>query len=236
MSMSSKTYNCVLAIDGPSGSGKSTIAKLVAKNLNILYIDTGAMFRAFAYILSQKDLIIDGPSDSEVQKIKAELAVMDFNYGVSEQELIVINGENLTQIIREHHVSTLASQVSKIQIVRDYLKDKQREIVGQNHSVMEGRDIGTVIFPNAYCKIFLTASDEVRAQRRFSELQAKGDTKTDLATVLIDLKKRDESDIQRANAPLKKADDAQLVDTSDLTIQEVVENIVSISKSRESCL
>ena len=229
-------YSSVIAIDGPSGSGKSTIARMVAKKLNLLYIDTGAMFRSLAYSLRSRGFEIDEPSMSQVDAIKKQLASLDFKYGQSEQELVVIDGENLTQTIREHQVSKLASQVSKIQVVRDYLKEAQRSIAGKNHCVMEGRDIGTVIFPNSYCKIFLTASAEVRAQRRFDQLRDKGDNQTTFETVLEDLKKRDDSDINRATAPLKKADDAVGLDTSDMDINQVIDEIVKISQSKQNLL
>lgn len=229
-------YSSVIAIDGPSGSGKSTIARMVAKKLNLLYIDTGAMFRSLAYILKSRGFEIDEPSMSQVDAIKKELASLDFKYGQSEEELVVIDGENLTQTIREHEVSKLASQVSKIQVVRDYLKEAQRTIAGKNHCVMEGRDIGTVIFPNSYCKIFLTASAQVRAQRRFEQLREKGDNQTTFETVLEDLKKRDDSDINRPTAPLKQADDAVGLDTSDMDINQVIDEIVKISQSKQNLL
>ena len=229
-------YSSVIAIDGPSGSGKSTIARIVAEKLSYLYIDTGAMFRSLAYTLSSRGLNIDEPTIAQVDEIKKALAGLDFKYGESEDELVVIDGENLTQTIREHHVSKLASQVSQIQVVRDYLKETQRSIAGENRCVMEGRDIGTVIFPKAYCKIFLTASDEVRAQRRFDQLREKGDDSMTLEVVMEDIKKRDASDINRATAPLKQADDADAIDTSSMTIEKVSENIVNISNSKQNLL
>lgn len=229
-------YSSVVAIDGPSGSGKSTIAKLVAGKMNYTYIDTGAMFRSLAYILKSRGFEINEPTIAQVDQIKKELSKLNFQYGVSDSELVVIDKVNLTEKIREHEVSKLASQVSQIQVVRDYLKDCQRKIAGENHCVMEGRDIGTVIFPNAFCKIFLTASNEVRAKRRFEQLRQKGDSQTSYEKVLEDIKARDKKDTTRASAPLKKAYDAVEVDTSDLTIDQVVQRIVEISHSKENLL
>ncbi|MGK0367341.1 MAG: cytidylate kinase, partial [Thermoproteota archaeon] len=184
-------FSPVIAIDGPSGSGKSTIAKMVAGQLNILYIDTGAMFRSLAYLLKERGFNIDEPNSEEEKKIEQELSKINFEYGLTEEDLVKIDGENLSKVIRDHKVSTLASQVSKITAVRVYLKELQRVIAGKNHSIMEGRDIGTIVFPNSYCKIFLTASADVRAKRRLAQLIEKGQTELDLETVKADIIKRD---------------------------------------------
>lgn len=224
-------YSSVLAIDGPSGSGKSTIARLVAEKLGILYIDTGAMFRAIALHFDSKNI-----DRNDIPAIEKELSEMKLEYGVNADYLIKINGDDLSQKIREHHVSKLASQYSQIPVVRTFLKEFQRELVASNHSVMEGRDIGTVVFPKAYCKIFLTASSEERAKRRLAQLEEKGETGHSYEQILADIIKRDEDDSNRSQAPLKLATDSHEVDTSNLTIDEVAEKIISISQNLQSRL
>ncbi len=212
----------VVAIDGPAGSGKSVVAKLVAKKLgDALYIDTGSIYRAIGYYCHNKGIAFE--NESEVANALKEIELV---YGAGPDRLIEINGENLTQTIREHYVSELASKISKIGIVRDFLLDFQRELPRNKTCTMEGRDIGTVIFPDAFCKIFLVASAEIRARRRYDELIAKGQKSTDYQQVLSDLKERDYRDANREIAPLKQADDAILLDTSDLSIDQVVAKIV----------
>jgi cytidylate kinase len=229
-------FSPVIAIDGPSGSGKSTIAKMVAGQLNILYIDTGAMFRSLAYLLKERGFNIDEPNSEEEKKIEQELSKINFEYGLTEEDLVKIDGENLSKVIRDHKVSTLASQVSKITAVRVYLKELQRVIAGKNHSIMEGRDIGTIVFPNSYCKIFLTASADVRAKRRLAQLIEKGQTELDLETVKADIIKRDESDMNRAAAPLVKAQDGIELDTSELNLEEVIAQIIELSNQNKQKL
>ena len=215
----------VIAIDGPSGSGKSTIAKLVAAKLGYLYIDTGAMFRALAIHFSQKNILVD-----DLESLKSSLSQLDFRYGESSDRLIVIDGENLTDKIREHHVSDLASIYSKVSVIREYLLNKQRDIGNNNFCVMEGRDIGTVVFPNAYIKIFLTASPEVRAKRRYNELISRGEQNHSVEKILEDIKIRDERDKGREEAPLVQASDAQMILTDDKTIEELVNQISTLSE------
>lgn len=217
-------YSKVIAIDGPSGSGKSTIAQMVAKQLGHTYIDTGAMFRGIGLHLTNKNI-----SETDLDLIANELKLMDFFYGKSESELILLNGQNLTSEIRQHHVSDIASRYSKIQFIRDYLREFQRNLAKVKPCVMEGRDIGTVIFPNAYLKIFLTASDEVRAIRRQKQLLEKGE-RVNLQQLIQDIKDRDERDSQRDLAPLAKAMDAIEILTDNLTIQEVISKIINLEK------
>lgn len=217
----------VIAIDGPSGSGKSTVAKEVAEQLQVLYIDTGAMFRGIACYLDGKGIEIK-PS----AKVDQALKDMDFKYGISKEVLIQIDGQNLTEMIREHHVSYLASQVSKIPSVRSYLLSFQRKLPQENVCVMEGRDIGTIVFPEAFSKFFVSASLEVRAKRRFEQLKEKGQKDLSFDQVLSDVKDRDERDSNREVAPLKKADDAEYIDSSHANISEVTNDICQKVKNK----
>ncbi len=211
----------VIAIDGPSGSGKSTIAKKLANRLDLTYLDTGAMYRAIGYFLD-KNNIKDIDIENEVQSI-------DFQYAPTKDILILLNGEDLTQKIREHHVSTLASKYSQIGAVRNYLVQLQREIAKERPAILEGRDIGTVVFPDAALKIYLTADASERARRRYLQLeeanQLNGLTK---AQILKDIESRDKRDAERELAPLKKADDAIEVNTTQLNMNEVEEFINSV--------
>jgi cytidylate kinase len=232
-----KKYEKVLAIDGPSGSGKSTLARMVAEKLNHLYIDTGAMYRALGIILIKELALIDDQSlatqfeQINSSTIKKILDHTELRYGEAGR-LVEVNGQDLTDEIRDHRVSFYASIVSKHEYVRDFLKRFQRQLVENHPSVMEGRDIGTVVFPNAYCKVFLTASAEVRAQRRLEQLRELGQNNLTIDEVLKDIIKRDESDMFRKTAPLIKADDAFEVDSSNLSKQEVIDKIVFIAKER----
>ena len=224
------TYSKVIAIDGSSGSGKSTIAQIVAKKIGHTYIDTGAMFRAIGLHLKSM-----GVSETDLDGISKELSQFNFQYGVSDEELVNINGVNLTTDIRQHFVSDIASRYSKIPLIRDYLREFQRQLAVSKSCVMEGRDIGTVIFPKAYLKIFLTATDRVRAQRRQTQLELKGE-KVDLETLIDDIKKRDERDSKRDLAPLLKADDAHEILTDDLEIDDVVSKIIVLEKDHHQRL
>lgn len=220
------TYSSVIAIDGPSGSGKSTVAKLLAKELGILYIDTGAMFRALGYAANEKGINLDDHLAVEnfLREIKLE-------YGQADA-LVKIDGVNLSQKIREHHVSKLASIISQIPIVRTMLLDFQRSIADNKVCVMEGRDIGTIVFPNAFIKFFVTASIDIRAKRRYDQLLEKGQNDIDLEQLKKDVRKRDEKDMGRAVAPLVKAHDATLVDTSEMDITNVIETLKNSVKER----
>lgn len=222
----------VIAIDGPSGSGKSTMAKKLASRLNILYIDTGAMYRALAYWADKK-----GVPFKESDELRSFLDGLKIDYGKGE-ELIKIEGENLSQIIREHRVSTLASQFSQIHSVRTFLIQFQRELGESEVCVMEGRDISTVVFPQAFCKVFVTASAEVRAQRRLDQLQAQKDpAKTEAieltyTQVLKDVIERDKLDTEREVSPLKVAEDAYLLDTSEMEPDEVLDKLESLAREK----
>lgn len=211
----------VIAIDGPSGSGKSTVAKELARALGVLYIDTGAMFRALGFFAEEQKIeMVEGVALTHfLNSIKVD-------YGVSADCLIRINGVDLTEKIREHHVSKLASIISQLPSVRKYLLDFQRSLAMNKVCVMEGRDIGTVVFPNSFCKFFITASVDIRADRRLKQLQQGGDHTITLEQIKDDVRKRDETDMNRPVAPLKKADDAMLLDTSDLNISDII-NILS---------
>ncbi len=216
--MQKNNYDKVIAIDGPSGSGKSTIARELAKSLNVLYIDTGAMFRALAYVCDQKRINLNQESD-----LINFLNSIKFEYGISEKVLIQIDNIDLSEKIREHHVSHLASVISQIPLIRNFLLDFQRKLAQDKICVMEGRDIGTVVFPNAFSKFFVTASAEIRAERRLNQLREKGDRSVTLEKIIEDVKKRDETDMNRAVAPLKKAEDAMLIDSTELSLDKIIE-------------
>jgi cytidylate kinase len=227
-------FEQVIAVDGPSGSGKSTVAKLVAEKLSITYIDTGSMFRAFGYAL--KDLPINW-EQSELdfqseQLIEKFLKDHSFKYAPTKDVLIKFDDQNLTDIIRQHDVSALASRVSRFKVIRSFLAHWQKEIVANKPAILDGRDIGTVIFPKAKLKIFLTASAEERAKRRYEELLTRNDKHADYHNILSDIKERDLQDIQRVIAPLKKAHDAIEIDTTHKTLSEIVEYICSEWKKR----
>lgn len=220
--------NIAIAIDGPAGAGKSTIAKLAAKELSFIYVDTGALYRAIGLCAFQNNIgSKDVPAILEMLKdIKVELAFND-----KKEQIVLLNGVDVSAHIRTPEVSMYASDVSAIPQVRAFLLDLQRNMAKTNNVIMDGRDIGTVVLPDAKIKIFLTASPEVRANRRYIELKEKG---MDVAydAVLQDIITRDYNDSHRETAPLKPADDSVLVDTSDLTLQESVDKLISIMKER----
>ncbi|MEX0797880.1 MAG: (d)CMP kinase [Bacteriovoracaceae bacterium] len=234
--MKDRVKDRVIAIDGPSGSGKSTITKLLANELNFTYLDTGAMFRALAYKLDQLDIDFSGQalSNEDLMKARDFLESLDFQYAPSKDVLIKINGEDLSQKIREHHVSRLASQISKFPVVREYLAKIQKDAARERPSILEGRDIGTVIFPNAALKFFLTADNDVRARRRLKQLRAKGaGGDLSLEQIKKDIEKRDQEDSRRETAPLKKAEDAIVINTSALTIEETINQMIQAYKRRQ---
>ena len=213
-----------IAIDGPAGAGKSTIAKKLAKELGYYYVDTGAIYRTVAYFL---DLLGVSPKDVDgVERYIDELTI-DIYYDETGLQHMLMNGMDVTNDIRTPDISQKASLVSAHAVVRDMLLDMQRDVAKDNNVIMDGRDIGTVVLPKADVKIFLTASAEVRAQRRLAELQAKG-AKATFEQVLKDLKQRDYQDSHREIAPLKQARDAVKVDTSELDIDGVVTAIRQI--------
>ena len=209
-----------IAIDGPAGAGKSTIAKRLAKKLGYYYVDTGAIYRTV-------DLWGVAPKDTDgVNRYIDELSI-EIEYDADGLQHMIMNGMDVTEDIRTPDISQKASLVSAQPVVREMLLDMQRDVAKKHNVIMDGRDIGTVVLPRADVKIFLTASAEVRAQRRFAELQAKG-SKDSLAKVLADIKQRDHQDSTRAIAPLKQAKDAVLVDTSDMDVDAVVAAIEAI--------
>lgn len=209
-------YN--IAIDGPAGSGKSTIAKRIAKDHNILYLDTGAMYRACA--LKALESHVDLDEELALVDVMRELK-LDIEY-VDGVQKTVLDGRDVSEEIRRPEVSMAASTVSKYPGVRIKMVEKQREIAGRMSCVLDGRDIGTFVLPDADFKFYLTATAEVRARRRYDELVAKG-YEVDFEELKAEIVRRDEQDSSRAFAPLKQADDAVAIDTSDLTIDEVVQ-------------
>ena len=217
-----------IAIDGPAGAGKSTIAKRLAKELGYYYVDTGAIYRTVAYFM---DLLDISPKDVDgVSRYIDELTV-EIEYDEDGQQHMIMNSMDVTGDIRTPDISQKASLISAHAVVREMLLDMQRDVAKKHNVIMDGRDIGTVVLPRANVKIFLTASAEVRAQRRHTELLAKG-SKDSFEKVLADIKLRDHQDSTRAIAPLKQAKDAVLVDTSALDIEGVVAVIRRIVKEK----
>lgn len=205
-----------IAIDGPAGAGKTTLAKALAKELGFHYVDTGAIYRTIAYHFAMYGI---GPKDKDTIARLIGDANIDICYDADGAQHMILNGTDVTQEIRTPEISTAASVISAQPLVRNYLLDMQREMANKYDVVMDGRDIGTVVLPKADVKLFVTASEDVRAQRRFLELQEKGE-KTTLQQVLQDQKARDLADSTRAVAPLKQAQDAILLDTSEITAEE----------------
>ena len=213
-----------IAIDGPSGAGKSTLAKALAAKLGFLYVDTGAIYRTVAYFF---DLWGVSPKDIDgIRRYIDELTV-EIEYDEDGLQHMIMNGMDVTGDIRTQDISQKASLISALPVVREVLLDMQREVARRHNVVMDGRDIGTVVLPDANVKIFLTASAEVRAQRRTNELLAKGQ-KADYNQILKEIEQRDYQDTHRAIAPLKMARDSVKVDTSDMDIDQVTEKIRSI--------
>ena len=216
-----------IAIDGPAGAGKSTIAKLAAKGLGFLYVDTGAMYRAIGLYLLENEVDYNEESQllEALDKINIEIKYVD---GV---QRVILNDCDVSEAIRREEVGQAASTTSALKPVRAKLLDLQRDIAAKNDVIMDGRDIGTNILPNAELKIYLTASVEVRAQRRYKELVEKGET-PDFEEVKKGIEQRDYQDMNRDIAPLRQAEDAVLVDTSDMTIDEVVARITELAEER----
>ena len=216
-----------IAIDGPSGAGKSTVAKAVAKEMGIVYVDTGALYRTVGYYVRQKNV---SPKDAEgVGKLLPEIKIeVKYENGVQN---VYLNGENPGDKIRQPEISMYASAVSAIPAVRAFLLETQKEIARQNSVVMDGRDIGTVILPDAEVKIFMTASNEARAKRRYNELVAKGqDVKYE--DVLSEMIERDQNDKNRDIAPAVPAADAIMMDNSDMSVEENVRAVLDIIKQK----
>lgn len=212
-----------IAIDGPAGAGKSTIAKRVAKEIGAIYVDTGAMYRAIALYL-----IRQGVKEDEEEKMEALCRGANVTLAYEDgQQQVLLNGENVSAYIRTEEVSRMASVSSAKKEVRAGILDLQRNLAKSTQVVMDGRDIGTNVLPDARVKIYLTASVETRAKRRFEELTAKGEA-CDLKEIETMIRERDERDMNREIAPLKQAEDAVLVDTSDMNIEEVTKHLLEI--------
>lgn len=216
-----------IAIDGPAGAGKSTIAKRAAKELSFIYVDTGAMYRAIALGLLRYETNV-----ADKDELAAALERIEVSIGYENgEQCVYLNGENVSGLIRTEEVSSMASVSSANQIVRDKLTDLQRGLAARENVLMDGRDIGTLILPNAQLKIYLTASVETRAMRRYLEMKERG-VDCELKEIEADIAERDYRDMNRETAPLKQADDAVLVDSSNMTINQVVERIVTLARER----
>lgn len=216
-------YN--IAVDGPAGAGKSTIARAVARKLDLIYVDTGAMYRALAlYMVRQKVDLQD--TQEIIGKCREADVTIRYEDGA---QMVCLNGENVNAYLRTEETGIAASVISPIPEVRAKLLELQRKLAAENDCIMDGRDIGTCVLPNARTKIYLTASSAVRAKRRYDELTAKGET-CDIKKIQTDIEERDYRDMHREVSPLKQAEDAVLVDTSDMTVDEVIEKIVSLCK------
>lgn len=216
-----------VAIDGPAGAGKSTIARAAAAQLGFVYVDTGALYRTIGLAVCRRG--IDG---TDVPGILATLP--EIQVGLTYQDgaqHVLLDGEDVSEAIRTPQISTYASQVSSVPEVRAYLLDLQRDLARRQSVIMDGRDIGTVILPDAKVKIFLTASPEKRAARRCAELREKGQDVT-VEGILADMERRDALDASRAVAPLKQAEDAVLVDTSDLTLEQSIEAVLTVIRDK----
>ena len=214
-----------VAIDGPAGAGKSTIAKAAAKKLGFIYVDTGALYRAVG-VYSLRNGVDTTDGEAVAKTLPSVSVELKFQDGVQH---VYLNGEDVSEEIRTPKASMAASHVSAVPAVRQFLFDLQRDIAAKNNCIMDGRDIGTNILPDADVKIFLTASVETRAKRRYDELTGKGEA-CDLEQIAKDIAERDARDMNRETAPLKQADDAILVDSSHMTIPEVVSEICSHCK------
>lgn len=217
-----------VAIDGPSGAGKSTIARAAARRFGLIYVDTGAIYRTVGLACERAGA--DCSDTAAVQALLPELKI-ELAYDAAGEQRMLLNGEDVSDTIRLPEVSLLASRVSALPVVRAFLLDMQRDLARTHSAVMDGRDIGTVVLPDADVKIFLSASPEVRARRRWLELQEKGAPDT-YEAILADLIARDERDSNRAIAPLRPADDAVLFDTSGMTLQESIDAILKLIRKK----
>ena len=211
-----------IAIDGPGGAGKSTVARAVAAKMGIVYVDTGALYRTIGYYVRQNDI---KPDDREAVAACLGNINIQISY-VDGKQYVFLNGEDMGEKIRTPEMSMYASAVSAIPAVRAFLLDTQRDIAAKNSVIMDGRDIGTVILPDADVKIFLTASEECRARRRYDELRAKGQNVT-FEDVLNEMNKRDKQDSTRDVAPTAAAEDAVLLDNTDMTFEETVDAVIA---------
>ncbi len=213
-----------VAIDGPAGAGKSSIAAAVSERVGFIYVDTGALYRAVAYSTIKNSIQTD-----DKEKILSLLDGLNIELRfIEKKQRVFVNDEDVTDMIRTPEVSMGASTVSAISEVRSFLFDLQKKIAGENNVIMDGRDIGTVVLPDAQLKIFLTATPQERARRRFEEIKDKNDVSFD--DILRDIIKRDENDMNRAVSPLRQAEDAVLVDTTDMSMEEVIACIENMIK------
>lgn len=210
-----------IAIDGPAGAGKSTIAKELAKRLGFIYVDTGAMYRAMALYLLREGVPMDDSGKISAASQRADITIA-YKDGLQQ---VLLDGENVTAFLRTEEVGNMASVSSANPDVRKKLVELQQNLANRENVVMDGRDIGTCVLPNADVKVYLTASAACRAKRRYEELTAKGET-CDLVVIEADIEKRDHQDMTREHSPLRQAEDAVLLDSSDMTIREVVERIL----------
>ncbi|NLC83531.1 MAG: (d)CMP kinase [Ruminococcaceae bacterium] len=211
-----------IAIDGPAGAGKSTIARRIAERLKILYLDTGAMYRAIGYAAVTQGI---SPRDAVAVAKMLEQTELEIAF-VDNSQRVILNGNDVTGLIRTPEMSRAASDISALPVVRQYLVERQRELASVQPLVMDGRDIGSYVLPDAPCKFFLTATPNERARRRLSDLRHAGDEVSTLENVLDDIVYRDHQDSTRSMAPLVQAADAILVDTTNLTIEQVVETLL----------
>ena len=214
-----------IAIDGPGGAGKSTVARAVAAKMGIVYVDTGALYRTIGYYVRQNDI---KPDDREAVAACLGNINIQISY-VDGKQYVFLNGEDMGEKIRTPEMSMYASVVSAIPAVRAFLLDTQRDIAAKNSVIMDGRDIGTVILPDADVKIFLTASEECRARRRYDELRAKGQNVT-FEDVLNEMNQRDKQDSTRDVAPTAAAEDAVLLDNTDMTFEETVDAVIALAQ------
>lgn len=218
-----------IAIDGPAGAGKSTIARALAKRLSYIYVDTGAMYRAMALYLLRENISADDSGRIEKACESVDISIIHED-GVQK---VLLNGEDVSSLIRSEEVGNMASASAQNGRIREKLVELQRQLAAKTDVVMDGRDIGTCVLPNADVKIYLTASVHTRAVRRFKEYLEKG-MEADLAQIEADIEKRDHQDMSREISPLKKAEDAVLLDSSDMTIEEVLDAMTAVCGKKKS--
>jgi cytidylate kinase len=229
MGDNAKTKRWIIAIDGPSGAGKSTVAKLLAKRLGYVVLDTGAMYRAVAFRAKQKGLCLE--DEESLSQLASSLQVTFLT--INGELRVLCDGEDVTESIRSPEMSSLASDISKREGVRSALVRLQREMGRAGGVILEGRDIGTVVFPDADAKFYLDADAEERARRRYEELVQKG-VKITFQETLEDVIRRDRSDMTRAISPLRKAKDAVVIDSTHLSVEEVVEKMIQVIRQKEN--